>query len=190
MPAVPEVVVKLSSKLPGCWKFVAAVWNTSEKAVMALVILIIPVGMAYETLSRYLFSTTPMGLEEFILLLAAYGYFIGAAHASRNRVHITVTLLDAIKIPEIVRKYLAVFSSFVCFATPIVFCWYAIDYNIFLADRGVQLVPFTWPYWVWTVAMPIGLVMVSIYELRNMFTDIMLIRRGEESDQGATAAIG
>jgi TRAP-type C4-dicarboxylate transport system permease small subunit len=182
--------VKLAKKFFGYGKYIGRAWNSSEKAVIGLVVLIIPFAMAYEALSRYAFSTTPMGLEEFILVLAAYGYFIGAAHASRNRVHITVTILDVIKIPETLRKYLAVFSSFVCFATPLVFFWYAVDYNIFLADRGVQLVPFTWPYWVWTVAMPIGLIILSIYELRNTIRNIMLIRRPKDSDTSPTATTG
>lgn len=190
MPVIPEVVVKLVKKLAACWTYIAGTWNLSEKLVIGLVVLIIPFAMAYETLSRYAFSTTPMGLEEFILLLAAYLYFLGAAHASRKQVHITVTLLDVIKIPETLRKYLAVFSSFVCFATPLVFFWYAVDYNIFLADRGVQLVPFTWPYWVWTVAMPIGLIVLSIYELRNMIRNIKLIRGAKDSDTSPTAATG
>lgn len=182
--------MKLAKKFFDYGKHIGRAWNLSEVAVIGLVILIIPFAMAYETLSRYAFSTTPMGLEEFILVLAAYGYFIGAAHASRKKVHITVTLLDVIKIPETLRKYLAVFSSFVCFATPLVFFWYAVDYNLFLAQRGVQLVPFTWPFWVWTVAMPIGLLVLSIYEFRNMIRDIMIIRGGKDSDMSPVEATG
>ena len=182
--------MKVFRKVSKYGRYIGRVWNSSEKGLIDLVVLIIPIAMAYEAFSRYAFSKTPMGLEEFILLLAAYGYFIGAAHASRNQVHITVTLLDAIKLPEAVRKYLAVFSSFVCFAIALVFFWYALDYNLFLSERGMQLVPFTWPFWVWTVSMPIGLIILSLYELRNMIRNIRAIRGKEESGTSPTNVAG
>jgi len=178
--------VKLVRKLFGYGRHIARAWNMGEKAIIGLVVLIIPIAMAYEAFSRYVFSTTPLGLEEFILLLAAYGYFIGAAHASRNRVHVTVTLIDVIRIPHKIKKYLPVFSSFICFAVSLVFFYYALDYNLFLADSRVQLQPFGWPYWVWTGAMPIGLIILSVYELRNMITDIMSIRAAGDSDTSTT----
>jgi C4-dicarboxylate transporter DctQ subunit len=147
-------------------------WNLFEKIVISVVILIIPIGMAFEAFSRLVLQSTPTGLEEFILLVAAYGYFIGAAHASRTRKHITVTILDVIKLSDRVKHYLSIFSTFLCFVLPLVFSYYAVDYVIFLAKQGVMLVPFRWPIWVMMVAMPIGLITLGMYELRNLIQTI------------------
>ncbi|MBA7711762.1 hypothetical protein ES703_120728 [subsurface metagenome] len=64
-----------------------------EASVVGFVILAIPLLMVLEVISRYGLHAIPIGIEEFILVIAAYGYFIGAAHASRSRKQITVTLL-------------------------------------------------------------------------------------------------
>lgn len=142
-------------------------WGFAEAAVVGTIVVIIPFAMAYEALSRYAFEQSPLGLEEFTLLIAAYAYFIGAAHASRKRQHVTVTLIDVIKMPEKIRHGIAVFSAFLCFAAPAAFFYYTLDFNLWVADSPMQLRPFGWPYWVWTVAMPIGMLVMAIYELRN-----------------------
>jgi len=160
--------VKLRQRLSSFADKIAKGWSKVEATVISTVILIIPICLVVITFARYILRIGIPGLQEYTLVLAAYGYFIGAAVASRQKAHVTVTVVDLIRMPESVRHYLAIIPPFVSFVLYATFCYYTVIYAYWISQSGLVIPPFLWPLIVWVFPMPFGLFLISLYELRNL----------------------
>ena len=150
-------------------------WGFLEASVVGVVILTIPLLMTTEVISRYGLRAVPGGIDEFILIIAAYCYFIGAAHASRRRNQITVTILDVINVRQRIKSYIDIIAAVLAFGVCAAFSYYAIVYNHWVVTQGLLVIPFRWSLVVWVVSLAIGMVLMSLYELLNLVRKVRAV---------------
>ncbi|MCD6363992.1 MAG: TRAP transporter small permease subunit [Synergistetes bacterium] len=74
------------------WKFL----EKAERAILVIVSITVTVMVMTQVILRYIFKAPIMGTEELATLVGCWLYFIGAAHASRERSHIKADVLNVI----------------------------------------------------------------------------------------------
>jgi len=74
------------------WKFL----EKAEQTILVIVSITVTVLVMIEVILRYVFAHPLMGVEELATLVACWLYFIGSAHASRERSHIMADVLNTI----------------------------------------------------------------------------------------------
>lgn len=74
------------------WKFL----ERAEQTILVIASLAVTTLVMIEVLLRYVFAHPLMGVEELATLVGCWLYFIGSAHASRERSHIMADVLNVI----------------------------------------------------------------------------------------------
>jgi len=102
------------------WKFL----ERAEQTILVIVSLTVTFLVMAEVILRYVFARPLMGIEELATLVGCWLYFIGAAHASRERSHIMADVLNAIiKRPRSFLKVKFVITIFTLIMTIVFLDW-------------------------------------------------------------------
>ena len=152
-------------------------WGFFETAIVATIILAIPMIMTFLSVERYAFSESTPGLQEFIVIIAAYAYFLGAAMASKYGTQITVTIIDVTRASERTKQYIDILASVITVSICVVFTYVAIEYLQSLESEGSRLIyPMRWPFQVEAIAFPIGMTLLVVYELVTLVRKVKTLR--------------
>jgi len=152
-------------------------WGFLETVVVASIILAIPIIMTFLSVERYAFSESTPGMQEFIVIIAAYAYFLGAAMASKHGTQITVTIIDVTKASKRTKQYIDVLASVITVGICVVFTYVAIEYLQSLQTEGSRLIyPMRWPFQVEAIAFPIGMTLIVVYELVALVRKVRALR--------------
>lgn len=102
------------------WKFL----ERAEQTILVIVSLTVTFLVMAEVILRYVFARPLMGIEELATLVGCWLYFIGSAHASRERSHIMADVLNAvIKTPKTFLKVKFVITIFTFIMTLVFLQW-------------------------------------------------------------------
>ncbi|MCS7232732.1 MAG: TRAP transporter small permease subunit [Synergistetes bacterium] len=102
------------------WKFL----EKAEQTILVIVSLVVTFLVMAEVILRYVFARPLMGIEELATLVGCWLYFIGSAHASRERSHIMADVLNVIvKTPRNFLKIKFVITIFTFIMTIIFLQW-------------------------------------------------------------------
>lgn len=150
------------------WKAVIKVLRVIEAIdVLAVVLLIFA-----NTVSRYLFKTSFIWVEEILTICALWMYFIGAVLGAEEESHIKGDLVSAsIKNPK-VKKWFVVFVSLVTFVSCMFFVYWAVVYcqgqmKLHMTTQYLHLPKITSQF-----AVGFGMVGMAVYWLFHLLRNI------------------
>ena len=135
-----------------------------ETVIPRIGMLMLMLLIAYESLSRYIFSYTPLGIEEFTIIVGSYTFYLGSALSSRYGTQIRVTIVDSISLPANVRRTINVAMSFLSSLICVAILFYAFEFFNFTVDRNINIVPMMWPYSLHAFSIVIALALMALHD--------------------------
>ena len=142
-----------------------AIINTAEVAIVAALIVIFALVNLLVVL-RYVFGSTIVGGNEFIVVLFIYTTAIGAAVAVSRKEHIAINFLVD-RLPFGSRKILEIFGFALIALINAVMVWYSLTIWIPLTGRFI-LPALQLPQGYAQAAVPIGCGLVALSSLLHM----------------------
>ena len=142
-----------------------AIINTAEVAIVAALIVIFAMVNLLVVL-RYVFGSTIVGGNEFIVVLFIYTTAIGAAVAVSRKEHIAINFLVD-RLPVGSRKILEIFGFALIALINAVMVWYSLTIWIPLTGRFI-LPALQLPQGYAQAAVPIGCGLVALSSLLHM----------------------
>ncbi|MDR1021512.1 MAG: TRAP transporter small permease [Synergistaceae bacterium] len=153
--------------------------------VFSLLITLIITGAA---LARYVFKFNFVGYDEFVVILAFWFYFTGAAYGAYNNSHVSADLVDAYAPEGTGKRVLHVARWFLTSAACGLFVYYGFNYIKFsfmgpLGNFQFQPKSMTWriPHWVAHAGIFFGLILMEVYFLRNLAQSVKALYRGDKA---------
>jgi TRAP-type C4-dicarboxylate transport system permease small subunit len=154
-------------------------------AVFSLLITLIITGAAS---ARYLFKVNFVGYDEFVVLLAFWFYFIGAAYGAYNNTHVTADVVDAYFPEGPAKRVLTCVRWLVTSLACGLFVYYGFNYFKFsflgpLGNFQFQPKSMTWriPHWIAHAGIFSGLIFMELYFIRNFFRSVGALHRGDKA---------
>ena len=153
-----------------------AVPKTIEIILVATCALTVLVSGA-AAIMRYVFKTDLYGVEEWLVLITMWLYFLGATYGSYEESHIKGDLLNLIIKTKKQRKghqiYVYLYSS----AILVVWGKWAVDYFIRCLGTGQRTPGWHFPVWTSQIAISIGIFGMLFYSIYHLIRTI--IRKSE-----------
>lgn len=132
--------------------------------------------MFFQIVTRYLFGFSVYGLEEAMSFFAVWAYFLGSAHGSWDRGHISASLVDVLLRPGRSQQAMRVLA---CLLSVLISGWtmiWAVQYllnslsrNLRSLEVGISMA------WV-NVAMPLGLGLMTLYFALELVEEWQILR--------------
>jgi len=130
--------------------------------------------VALQAFLRYVLRSMPLGIEEGALIVGGWVYFIGIAVASRDKLHITVGILDRIS-PRVLTK-IDLVGGFLRVGILGVFVYIVSIYCLKIYALGTTLPPFYWSPLVSITCLVVGLAIACLYEIAHLVGVWRMIR--------------
>ncbi len=146
---------------------VSRYFNKFQNALLILSSIFLFTSVCTTVFMRYVLKISLMGMEEIILLVVMWAYFLGAANCSHEESHITAEVLDIIIKKETVRKWIALFGKTLMVGIAIAFAYYGWN---FLQEslRFVTRTPYyRIPYYAGHASICYGTIVMCIYTISH-----------------------
>jgi TRAP-type C4-dicarboxylate transport system permease small subunit len=125
-------------------------------------------------LTRYILKTSMFGVEEIILLVAMWLYFIGGVYGSYKDNHITADVLSTYVKSEKTKRILRIFVTGLCLVISIILAVWGIIYINWSLQVGGATVGLQIPMIFLRLPLCIGFIMMclfNVYHLVNVITN-------------------
>lgn len=137
-----------------------------------------------QVITRYVFETPIMGLEEVAVIPTLWLYILGAVNASREDTQIRANVLEIFLDTERARHILLVISEFLSLIVSAWLTWWAWDYFKYAMRVGKETPTLYLPTIIYESALFIGLLLMSCYVAWHLYKHIrFLIKGGPEADK-------
>ncbi|MDX2511641.1 MAG: TRAP transporter small permease subunit [Desulfobacterales bacterium] len=143
--------------------------------------LALGVLMATQVVLRYGLESPFLGMEELAPMIALWVYFLGMAHATRQRDHITGGIVTLFIKNEKVICAIRIFGTIVCVVAACIFGYYAQKNALFNLGIGRKSPYMGFSKGFWDFSMVVGFALMGFYlilqliseirQLTNFFTD-------------------
>lgn len=151
-----------------------------ERYLLISAYFVIPILILVQVMSRYLMTTAFIGIEEGCLMIVAYVYYIGAAHALKTKSHITVKALHLFPISPKGRKIISYFATVFGMICATIITWYIIKYFLFVAKSPALFTPFPIKKMYYVAGPAIGWILIFVYSL----VDLINMFKGDDELEG------
>lgn len=144
-------------------------WNKIEKFIFGLLAFSAVVIAFYGVIMRYLFKTAPDWTDEIIVYSIIWAVFLSASTLAEEKGHVAATLLVE-RFPLDVRRYLAVFNSFLAlgFCLFVAMYGYRIVSAAYLRDeRSLTILRF--PLWIPYLSVAFGCTLVGLRYIKRIY---------------------
>jgi TRAP-type C4-dicarboxylate transport system permease small subunit len=136
------------------------------------------VAICLDVLRRYFFNSTITGLTEITTLLLVYVPFLGAAWALKGEKHIVLDTVLTIMKPR-TRAFTMVMTSSAGILIGAILVYFGTLTTVDLFRRGVLAIAISIPFWLYSLAIPIGGLMLFIQFIRRTLLNWKLWRQPE-----------
>ncbi len=146
------------------WKGLIWVERTFLWVISILIVLVITATV----IMRYILKTDLYGMEELLILLAMWLYFVGGSYGSYENSHITADILSAFVKNEKIIKAVKLFIAIVSFVVALFFTRWAFTYWKLVMRLGGRTSGLHYPLWMPRLALIVGFVLIDIFSLYNL----------------------
>ena len=163
--------------------FLNAIWTAKlhlQRIVMFVTSCIFTLLVFAQVIMRYLLDVPMYGVEEVAAFSAVWLYFIGGAHGSYARGHISASLIEVMLPEGRRRQFVRVLSSLI---TTVLAGWMTmwgsqyLEWTIRKGTMSVELgVKMVWVH----MSIPIGLALMTLYFLIEFLEDTVTLFRGSQ----------
>lgn len=147
-----------------------------QRGLVALAAIMLTGLVFVQVVTRYVFSYSIFGIEELATFVAVWFYFLGAAIAAQEGMHISASLVDVVIHSQRARQWLRIvtdaLATFICGWM----AWWAIGLTAWTLDRGMMSLELDFPMGYVYLAMPVGLVLVCAYLLGDLWRSVRVLR--------------
>ncbi|WP_417607284.1 TRAP transporter small permease [Oceanimonas baumannii] len=128
--------------------------------------------MFAQVIFRYVFNAPFSGIEEISILIGVWIYFLGMGYATRMKEHIQGGIVSLIISDPRKIRIINFFGSCVCVVAASVFAYFAIQYSLFVLEKGRLSLYLQWPKGLWSASMIAGFVMMTGYFLLQAINEL------------------
>lgn len=156
------------------------IWKNLEKIQRIILIIcsILAVGIIVAAVvMRYIFGTDLYGMEEIIVIVAFWLYFIGGAFGSFEKSHIKADIVSVYVKNERIKSALQLIASLVETTVAIILTSWAYNYFIWGLEKGAKSPGLSIPLVVSQSAIFFGLALMTFYFLVYLIEDSMAFFR-------------
>ncbi len=136
-----------------------------------------------QVVTRYIFETPLMGLEELAIIPTIWLYILGAVNASREDTQIRANVLEIFLSTERARHLLLVVSESLSIVVSAWLTWWAWDYFKYALKVWKESPTLYLPTFIYECALFLGLAMMTLYVCWHLYNNLRFLLRG-----GAAAA--
>ncbi|SEQ53317.1 TRAP-type C4-dicarboxylate transport system, small permease component [Amphritea atlantica] len=137
-------------------------------------------GMQFvQVITRYVFETPIMGLEEIAVIPTLWLYILGAVNASREDTQIRANVLEVFLSTERARHILLVVSESVSLIISGWLTYWAWDYFKYAVRVEKETPTLYLPTLIYESALFIGLLLMTFYVLMHLFRHIRVLLSGD-----------
>lgn len=155
--------------------------ETVFKYTLTLLITTVVGFQAVQVISRYVFETPMMGLEEMALIPTMWLYMLGAVNASREDTQIRANVLDVFLKTDRARLWLVVISETISLIISSWLTWWAWDYFKY-ANRVWKESPTLYiPTIIYEAALFMGLVVMTLYGAWHLLKHLRTLLASDEA---------
>lgn len=158
-------------------KKAGALWRVTEnfqKAIMAIASIFIVFSICATVLMRYIFQTDLYGIEEIIMMVSFWLYFLGSSLGSCERSQISADVITAYLKKDSHKRIMNIITSIVTTAVCILVTKWAWDFIAWNMQMNPKTPVFRLPVLIPQFAILIGFVMMSFYNVYYLITDTLL----------------
>jgi TRAP-type C4-dicarboxylate transport system permease small subunit len=149
-----------------------------QKYTLIISSLLIVIGLFLAVLLRYVFEIDLFGITELLLIPTFLLYFIGGAHGSYEKSHITADIVGAYVKNESFKNWVTVFTSLVTLIVCIIITKWTFDYVIWSFDNGGKTPGWKIPYYIPHGTVLIGFILMTFYTIINLIREFSVAIKG------------
>ncbi len=156
-------------------KTVKVLWNIMinfQKIIMIVCSILIIIGISSQAAMRYLFKINFYGLDELIIIIAFWLYFMGSSYGSYEESHIKADIVSVYIKNKKLKEVFSLVASIITTAITLLFTYWALDLFIWGIVRQAKSPVLSIPMVIPQSAIFIGFVIMSIYSVVYLFRDI------------------
>lgn len=136
-------------------------------------------AMFWMVLSRHFLPSSPMlWIEEMIILLALWLYFIGGASCSFGNGHVKGGFLD-IWLSEKKQRTVRVIAGICELTILLIYTWLAIKYYIYLINSNKSAIYLDLNKSLWELSVVVGLILMAIFVVFHLAVNLKSKKRSE-----------
>jgi len=149
--------------------------SKAVRFVCAFTMTIICIAVFTQVIARFVFKSPIFWIEEFAIDLMIWVVFLGSAMAVANRSHTRITFFINL-LPDTARRWMDVFTQTICFIFILYISYHSID-NVGATMKNLTTA-LQIPRGLLYISLPISGVMMGVYFLANIISDIHDILHG------------
>ncbi|WP_136679980.1 TRAP transporter small permease [Neptunomonas sp. XY-337] len=141
-------------------------------------------GMQFiQVITRYIFETPIMGLEEVAVIPTLWLYILGAVNASREDTQIRANVLEIFLSTERARRVLLVISESCSLAISIWLTYWAFDYFKYALRVSKETPTLYLPTIIYESALFFGLTLMTLYVAWHLLKHLSFLFHGREDTE-------
>lgn len=157
-----------------------------QKAVLILSSLFVALIMCAQVLMRYVFKSDLYGMEESIIIVAFWLYFLGSSYGVFEKSHVRADIIPQL-LPETPRRLLSLAVQATMTALCLLFSWWGFDFVGYSLREMPRTLIWGVPLAVSQASVLTGYLIMSFYSviyLAEEFLDVRAHFRGDEKAAG------
>lgn len=142
------------------------IWNAVLKVERFIIIAmgwLCTVIIVFGTCLRYIFNSDLFGIEEFLIIMAFWLYFIGAAYGSYEESHIRADILTGFIKNKKIIKALRLLELTISAVTAAVFTFWGFKYLLWGFERGARSPGWRIPQVIPQSSIFVGFLLMAMY---------------------------
>lgn len=148
--------------------------ETIQKIMLFVVSILLVLGVTGQVILRYVLKSNLLGLEEMIILLAFWLYFLGGIYGSATRTHITADLTEVYIKNKKLKQFVKLIVSLITVFISCVFAYYSVDYLTWGVERGATSPVLKLPM-VWSQSSVfVGFTLMAFYFIVHFVKDLLM----------------
>lgn len=165
----------LSTKKKTLLKVFLIPWNLLlklQRFILIICSLFIVLGMVTAVFFRYVLDINFMGLNELILILSIWMYFIGAALGSYERSHISADLVSSYIKNKRIKNGISLFNSILTVILSFLFIIWSYDLVAWGLEKNTVSNVLGIPMIVAQSSILVGFVLMFVYSIAHLIQDL------------------
>lgn len=128
----------------------------AEEIIIGVIMLWITVAIFVQIVLRYIFHAPLFGIEEIVILTAAWLYFVGIAYTTKTEGHVKVEIVSLLVKKGLLVKWNRLSSLFLSIIASGIFFYLALQLSLWVFQAGLATSTFMISIGYMTLSMVIG----------------------------------
>jgi TRAP-type C4-dicarboxylate transport system permease small subunit len=169
---------------------VKGIWNILIKLQSFILIttsILIVLAISATVFFRYVFEIDLFGMEEIIVILAFWLYFIGGSYGAYEKSHISADMISTFVKSHKLKSGISMIVSLITMVVSIIVTAWGYEFNLWTLESGARSTSLQIPIIVSQSAIFIGFILMSLYFIVHFIQDTLAffkIMKSKEAEEG------